>query len=236
MIKFIREITLNSVLSFALNFMLIILIPYLIYIKQYLFAVSALIAAILSLIPAILKRNYNINMHWRISFLITLALYLHTVGLSFRLYSKIFYYDIIMHILGSIVIALLGFIIVYTMHFTRKVRLSIPLIGIFTVIFALAVGALWEIGEFAIDQFLGTRAQPSNFDTMTDLIYDALAGIATAVAAMFYVNNTSETKLSELIHPFDMLLNIKDKKRFEILKRNRKNIYLDNDIGKDNKQ
>jgi len=236
MIKFIREITLNSVLSFTLNFMLVILVPYLIYINQYLFAVSALIAAILSFIPAILKRNYNINMNWKISFLITLALYLHTVGLSFRLYNNVFYYDIIMHILGSIVIALLGFIIVYTMHFTKKVRLSIPLIGLFTIIFAIAVGALWEIGEFAIDQFFGMHAQPSNFDTMTDLIYDTIAGISTAIAAMFYVNNTTETKLSELIHPFDMLLSIKDKERFEGLKKKGNQIYSENNTSEDNKQ
>src|SRR3989344_2360704 len=147
--EFFRELTLNSFISILLKFLLIILFPYLIYIRQYLFAVSALVAIILSLIPSILKRNYNINMPWGIDFLITFALYLHTAGLTFRWYKTVFYYDIITHVMGTIVVALIGFIIVYTLHFTRKVRLSIPLIGFFTVIFAVAVGALWEIGEFS---------------------------------------------------------------------------------------
>ncbi|MBS3095784.1 hypothetical protein J4231_03830 [Candidatus Woesearchaeota archaeon] len=217
MLKYLKEITLNSIISFSLNFMLIILVPYLMYAKQYLLALSALAAVIISLTPAILRRNYNINMPLGISFLVTLVLYLHTIGISFRLYSRLPYYDVTLHIIGSMVVALLGFAIVYTMHFTKKVSLSIPLIGLFTVIFALAVGALWEVGEFAADQFLGTHAQPDNFDTMTDMIYDTVAGIITAIAAMFYVNNTPKTKLSEIIHPFDMLLSIKNKERFDKL-------------------
>ncbi|MBS3108848.1 hypothetical protein J4409_03165 [Candidatus Woesearchaeota archaeon] len=217
MFKSLKDITLNSLLSIILKIALIILFPYLIYKQQYLFALSALIAIILSLIPAMLKRNYNINLPWGIDFLITFALYLHTLGLTFKWYKTIPYYDILTHVLGTVVIALLGFIIVYTLHFTRKVRLSIPLIGLFTVVFAIAVGSLWEIGEFATDKLLGTEAQRGNFDTMKDLIFDTLAGIVTAIAAMFYVRYAPKYKLSEIIHPFDMLLSIKNKKRFSKL-------------------
>lgn len=217
MVNSIRNITLNSLISIILKFLLIILFPYLIYLKQYLFALSALIAIMLSLIPAILKRNYNINLPWGIDFLITLVLYLHTAGLTFKFYKTVFYYDIITHILGTIVIALLGFIMIYTLYFTKKIHLSIPLIGFFTIIFAIAVGALWEIGEFAIDSALGTNAQISNSDTMSDLIFDSLAGIFTSIVAMYYVKTTPENKLSEMIHPFNMLLNIKNKNKFERL-------------------
>lgn len=237
MLKALKELTLNSLISIALKLSLIGLFPYLIYIKHYLFAFSALIAILLSLIPALLKRNYNINLPWGIDFLITFVLYIHTFGLTFKLYKTVFYYDIIMHLLGTVVIALLGFIIVYTLHFTKKVRLTILLIGFFTVIFAIGVGALWEIGEFAIDQFLGTQAQIDNFDTMGDLIYDTIAALITAFVGMLYVKYTPEHKLSEIIHPFDMLLSIKDKKRFEKLSSSGHKAYLEKeDVGDDNKK
>ncbi len=47
-----------------------------------------------------------------------------------------------MHFFGSAIVAVLAFITVYTLNF---------MIGFFTFVFAIAIGALWEIGEFFCD-------------------------------------------------------------------------------------
>jgi hypothetical protein len=55
-------------------------------------------------------------------------------------------------------------------------------IGIGIVAFALgvAVGALWEICEWASDRWLGSDLQLSNADTVGDLIADSLGSLAGA--------------------------------------------------------
>ena len=47
---------------------------------------------------------------------------------------------------------------------------------------ALAVGACWELGEYAADVWLGTATQAGNSDTMLDLIYDFLGALGALLA------------------------------------------------------
>lgn len=187
-------IRLNALISFIIKLLLFLLLPYLIYRRNYLVAFSALIAILISVSPAIIKRNYNVAIPWSLDLLIALVLYLHTAGLAFDIYDKIVYWDVITHVLGTIIIAVIAFIGAYTLNFSGKVKLSIKMIGFFTFIFALAMGAIWEIGEFAIDQLIGTHSQDSLQDTMWDLIFDALAGGITAILGMIYSKEIHKLK------------------------------------------
>lgn len=56
-----------------------------------------------------------------------------------------------MHFFGSAIVAVLAFITVYTLNFIKKIKLNFFMIGFFTFVFAIAIGALWEIGEFFCD-------------------------------------------------------------------------------------
>lgn len=65
----------------------------------------------------------------------------------------------------------------------ERSRASAVVVGTFTVAFALAAGAVWEIYEFLLDQFLGQAMQNGLFDTMRDLISDAAGGLLVGLAA-----------------------------------------------------
>jgi uncharacterized membrane protein YjdF len=67
-------------------------------------------------------------------------------------------------------------------------------IAFFAFCFAIAVGALWEIFEFAMDELVGTNMQkpflgdPSGLtDTMWDLIVNALGALAIALFGYLYM-------------------------------------------------
>jgi hypothetical protein len=198
--EFIKSLRINTVISLFLKFLLISLLPLMIIEKQYLMAIAAVIAIVLSLIPLILKRRSNISLPWIVDLLITLALYLHMGGVIFHWYTRYPNWDVMMHILGTSVIALLAFMLVFTLYYTGKISLSIAMIGFFTFIFAIGIGGLWELLEFASDSFLGTNSQlGSLLDTDMDLFWDAFAGLVVAILGMLYAKHTPEDKIKKTI-------------------------------------
>jgi hypothetical protein len=201
-----RRTKINTLISYILMGLLVYVFVHEIVLRQHAYAVAALAAIAISLSPALIKHNYRISIPWYLEFLVVFSLLLHIAGNSFRLYDKIWYYDIIMHLLGSVVIALLGFLAVFVLHYTGKIKVSLRLIGFFTFIFAVAIGALWEISEFSIDHALRMNAQMTwidpaagLYDTNMDMIFDSIAGALVAIGGMLYVKGTSQEELEENI-------------------------------------
>ena len=136
---------------------------------------------------------------WIVEMLIALALFLHVAGVTFHWYERIPYYDKVLHVNGTAIIALLGFMIVFTLYYTKQIDVSLKMIGIFIFFFAVAVGALWEIAEFTSDQALGTHSQPDNYDTMTDIISDVLGAAIISILGVWYVKNAPEERIRRLV-------------------------------------
>jgi len=215
-----KKFEINYIITHILRSLLIVSTIYSIYIADYLFAFGSLIATIISFIPSIIERNYKIAIPWIFEFFIVFFLFMHTISVQFKLYD-IFLWSWAAHFAVTAFIAVLAFTIVYTFDFTKKIKLSVVMIGFFTVIFALAVGAVWEIGEFSLDQLLGTNTQGDAFqspliDTMVDLIFDLLAGVIVAILGMIYVEY--DRKLGGIIKPFIKII----KKRYKEMKEKRK--------------
>ena len=148
--------------KFILYFLRAILIAmslFLLYQADYLFAFSAFVAACISFIPVFSKR-YNLKLPWVFEFLIALMLVLHIVGGEYYNFYKLSYvFSPIMHFLGTGIIALFAYMIVYALKLSKHIKVSFLMIGIFTLAFALAIGTLWEVCEFTADKYLGTNSQ-----------------------------------------------------------------------------
>lgn len=185
-----------------MKFVLLGLLPYEVYLGHYLFAMATVLAIVLSFVPSMVERNYNIHLPFELDFLITLALFLHTfLGEVMLFYERVWLWDKVLHLYGTGVVSILAFMIVYTLHYTGKLRLTIPFIGFFTVTFALAVGSLWEIAEFSVDFLFGKVTQKSLDDTMWDLVYDLIGGVMIAVVGMFYVRYSKPETRKRLTRP-----------------------------------
>ncbi|MEM4268217.1 MAG: hypothetical protein QXK37_05300 [Candidatus Woesearchaeota archaeon] len=196
-----KKTRLNLIVNYLLLWLLAYVAIHEIILGEYLYASAAISAIIVSFIPAFILRNYRITMPWLLEFLILLALSLHIIGNSFRLYHNLRYYDIMMHIFGTSVVAILAFHIVFALHYSGRIKVTVRMIGIFIFTFAIAIGALWEIGEFATDHLLLTNAQMTwinpaagLFDTNTDLIFDTLAGAIVAIGGMNYIRRKEMEK------------------------------------------
>lgn len=197
-----RTVTVSTGLSWLMKLLMIGLMPVEVYKGQYLFLAGTVVAVALSLLPAIIERNYRVTLPFELDLLITLSLFLHTfLGEGMDFYKTIERYDKVLHVYGTAVVAIIAFIIVYTMHYTKKVRLSVPLIGFFTVTFAMAVGGLWEIGEFTVDKLFDRHTQDGLDDTMYDMINDLVGGVVVAVLGMIYVKYSNPEARKRLARP-----------------------------------
>ncbi len=197
-----KTIEVSTLLSWLMKFILVGLFPYEIIRGQYLFAAATLLAVVISFVPSIVQRNYRVVLPFELDFLITLAIFLHIfLGEWLMFYEKLWIWDKILHVYGSAVVAILAFMTVYTLHYTGKLRLTIPFVGFFTVTFALAMGALWEIIEFTVDAAFTLTTQKGLEDTMWDLINDLIGGIVIAILGMIYVKYSRPETRKRLAKP-----------------------------------
>jgi hypothetical protein len=197
-----RSLSVTTGLSWFMKLLMVLLFPVELYKGEYLFSILLVFSVILSLIPSLVERSYRVTLPFELDLLITLSIFLNTfMGEGMDFYQKVRLYDKALHVYGSAVVGLLAFVVVYTLNYTRKVRLSLPFIGFFTVTFAMAMGGIWEIMEFAVDNLFDKTTQDGLDDTMWDLINDLLGGLITAAIGMLYVRYSNPDTRKRLAMP-----------------------------------
>lgn len=174
--------------------------------KNYLTGFLAFLVLIITFLPSLIERNYKIT--FPIEFEILLVFFLYGslfLGEFHSYYLKYWWWDIFLHTLSGVILALIGFMIIYVLNYEEKVKLKLsPLyFAVFTFSFALALGALWEIFEFFMDNIFGMNMQKTGLDdTMHDLIVDSIGAFFISVLGYFYVRDSKSLMLGGLINKF----------------------------------
>lgn len=161
----------------------------------YLFSLLCAVAIGVALIPAYLARSNQASIPFEVELVLLWWLVADmSMGRVFRLYDTSLWFDKVLHLGNSILLGMVGFLVVYVLHFTGKLSASRAVCGIFIVIVTLGVGAVWEIAEYLSDLAFGLGAQGSPLqtpldDTMSDLILDGLGGGLGAVLGPLYMSS-----------------------------------------------
>ncbi len=182
--------------AYIVQMLILLNAGYSVAIGDYFLAVTSFFAFSLTMVPYIVTRNAKICLPWEINLLIAVSLYLHVlghVGNYYVLFSP--YYDKFAHAVSSTTVAVLGFVMVLIVDRFSSLQLTRPMIVLFIVIFTMALGALWEIYEFAFDQFFGTTLQHGNVDTMTDLILDLIGAVIIAALGNIYLRRVPKEQI-----------------------------------------
>ncbi|HBF12900.1 MAG TPA: hypothetical protein DDW49_05865 [Deltaproteobacteria bacterium] len=191
--------SIKATVSWLLKMGLLAAIPYSLYVGDYLFVFAALSAVTISLLPAYWYRRFRVILPFSLDLFITMALFLHVFfGEILRYYDHHWYFDKLMHFYGTGLIALIAFVTIFTFHWSSKIVLSLPLIAYFTIVFAVAIGTFWEMGEFAIDKIFGRNTQYSLENTMWDLVLNLIGGIVAACFGSWYVGKQKKKGLDRL--------------------------------------
>lgn len=121
-------------------------------------------------------------------------------------YTRFWWWDIALHTTSGFLLGIIGFLLVHLLNETKSVGLQMKpaFVAFFAFLFALGVGALWEIFEFLMDTFVGTNMQkpmlqdPSGLtDTMVDLIVDAIGALAISLLGYRYLKRPGKDSFLE---------------------------------------
>jgi len=130
-----------------------------------------------------------------------LAFALHVSGHAFGWYAAFRGYDTLLHFLVPIVVVFILFALSQAADWIWDWRAVTPLeVGIYLFSMTVALGALWEIVEFGMDEIFGTLEQDGLEDTMVDLVMDVIgASLGSVVAALAtaYGRRYGHDKVSE---------------------------------------
>lgn len=186
----VKNIHILTTMSFLMRFILLLEVVFSIVNRNWLTLFLSSLGFILTFVPGIIEKNYKITLPFEFEFILVFfifsSLYLGEVR---RYYDHFWWWDVMLHGLSGIILGIIGFIIVYIINKEKDigVNLTPEFIAIFSLVFAVAIGAFWEITEFLIDEFFGANMQKGNADTMQDLILDSLGAIFISFVGYFYM-------------------------------------------------
>lgn len=154
----------------------------------YLFFIGFLITA---WIPVLLELIFKLNIGKIANISYQSFLFFSIlVGSIWRMYDKLACYDIIIHALSGVLIALIA----YSLFANYRKNNKLSLIWLFILVFsvAMACGGLWEIWEFVTDILLDGNSQRVNgfmgrdavMDTMLDILCDFCGGVIGATISV----------------------------------------------------
>lgn len=183
-----------------------------IYERQWLTATITLGIILLMFAPAVLGRRLKLYIPPEFELLalvfVFAALFLGEVR---GYYARFWWWDIALHTTSGLLLGILGFLLVYVLNESERIELHMRprFVAFFAFFFAVAVGALWEIFEFAMDQIFGTNMQkpmlgdPSGLtDTMWDLIVDTVGAAVISAAGWWYMKRDRRSIVELWIRKF----------------------------------
>lgn len=130
---------------------------------RLIFTIAQLVAMLFVLrIPKFIKDQYHFQIPYLLDFiLISFAFSGFILGDVLNFYGKIPFWDSILHAFSGVVIAYVGFVVIDYLDKEYKIPISIsPLfMSLVVVSVALSIGAVWEIGEYTVDDIFHTNNQ-----------------------------------------------------------------------------
>jgi hypothetical protein len=128
-----------------------------------------------------------------------------------RYYERITWWDQALHVASGLLLGVLGFLLVYVLNANKRIDLHLRpgFVALFAFLFAVSVGTLWELFEFAMDSFFGMNMQKTRFndpsgltDTMWDLFVDMLGALAISIYGWWYLNDPEQSFIERWIAKF----------------------------------
>jgi hypothetical protein len=163
-------------------------------------------------LPVVLKSRFPVQIPSEIQILAILfgfaTLFLGEVR---DYYERFWWWDQALHATAGLLLGLQGFMTVYILNEDRHVDLHMrpSFLAIFAFCFSQAIGAIWEIFEFTMDQVFGLTMQKPMLgdpfgltDTMWDLIVNAIGALVISVAGWRYLSRGRSSYLDDWVRRF----------------------------------
>jgi uncharacterized membrane protein YjdF len=208
-----RKRLIHRRLTFFLQIILVAEIVAAIWQQQWLAMVLTVGILLITLAPLLIGRFFRVFIPPEFVLLAILFVFASLfLGEVRGYYTRYWWWDIALHTSSGFLLGIVGFLLVHVMNEVEDINLYMRpgFVAFFAFLFAVAIGALWEIFEFAMDTLFGMNMQkpmlgdPSGLtDTMWDLIVDTLGALVISILGYRYVRTgKNESFLERWIQDF----------------------------------
>lgn len=159
----------------------------------------------LSVLPLILGDQFKVYIPAEFEFLSILLLFGSLfLGEMHGYYTRFWWWDLALHTGSGFLLGIFGFLLVHILNQEERIHLHMQLgfVALFSFVFSMAMGTLWEIFEFAVDNAFGMDMQRNLRDTMWDLIVNAVGALTISIAGYFYFKSKKNYFLEDWIYKF----------------------------------
>ncbi len=103
-------------------------------------------------------------------------------------YERFWWWDLVLHFFSALSIAAMAFLAIFMLFEGDRYAAPPWALAVLSAAVALAIGALWEIFEYGMDQIFGMNMQKSGLtDTMTDLMIDTLGAALGGLSGYLFL-------------------------------------------------
>ena len=114
-----------------------------------------MVVILLTLIPAFLFRRYRVVIPPEFQLISALFIFLSLfLGSALDFYYRFWWWDMVLHAASGFLLGIIGFIVLFLLNQTDRLPpgMKPAFLCLFGVTFAVTLGVLWEIFEFAVDR------------------------------------------------------------------------------------
>ena len=166
----------------------------------------SVLSLLLTALPALLRRSLRVYLP--IEFDLTTVVFVFAslqLGEIRAYYVRFWWWDLVLHTWAGFIMGLFGFVLVYVLNREQRLHLTLApfFVGLFSFAFAMTLGVLWEIFEYAVDHLFGMNMQKSGLpDTMGDLIVNTIGATIVSVLGYFYVRGGDSMLFDRMVRRF----------------------------------
>lgn len=194
-------------ISLVLKIILAIGALLLLYQGRYQASFEVLAILFITWLPTLLGKHFKVTIPYEFESLAVIFVYMALFMGEFQsYYTRYWWWDAVLHTGSGFLLGIFGFLLVYVLNEKEDIDLQLQpkFVALFAFMFAMGIGAIWEIFEFAMDQLFGMNMQKSGLiDTMWDLIVDGAGALTIAILGWgFLKKNEGNSFLEKWIDKF----------------------------------
>jgi len=207
------KLNLHRRITLVLQLILLVEVIVALYTQQWMTATITCGIILVTLSPFFLRKVWGVYIPPEFA-LLTISFVFASLFLGevHDYYARFWWWDIALHSCSGALLGIIGFLLVYLLNETKNIGVNMKagFVAFFAFLFAIGVGALWEIFEFTMDSLFGLTMQkpmlddPSGLtDTMWDLIVDTLGALFISTLGYGYLKTAQKKSfLERWIHAF----------------------------------
>lgn len=207
-----RRRNLHGTIKLVLQLIMLVGLGLSAYEQQWLNAAAITGIIVLTALPALMLRRWKIYLPPELELLVIAFVFAALfLGETRGYYGRFWWWDVALHATSGVLLGVFGFLLVHVLNGIPRLDIQMQpgFVAFFAFCFALSVGAVWEIFEFAMDTLVGTNMQkpflgdPSGLtDTMWDLILDAAGAFVVSLSGYVYLKRGMASPIGRWMSQF----------------------------------